>query len=269
MVLRGQLWTLAQLNSKLDTAVDDASDLRWTAAQKNTAIQNAVLSARHSWLEERIDDSNTYAEDTFRYTMPPSCYRVISMYFSGDSDEPRYEINPSTWHIEGNEIVFTYSYDDYDGDTLYIIYSVLPNNLLTVSSTAGVIASTTTKVLTAAGSTFVTNMVLVGDPVIINESGYAGNGTYYVASADSETQLTLHKAPGTAGASLDFTVAYYTDLPLDYLMHEAQCELYQMAMNNAPGTEIDSNIKMSTYYKQLAERDLERSARRPNPSRSY
>lgn len=270
MTLRGQQWTLAQLVTKLGVMIDDASDVRWSSTQKELALQMAILSARFSWLEERLDDTNTYSINTYRYTIPPACYKVIALYFEPtDSTEPRHEINSTVWHIENDKIVFTYAYDDYDGQTMYIVYSVLPGNLLTISLTDGAVASATTAAITSATATFITDEVLIGDTVIINESGYAGNGTYYIESVDSETQLTLHDVPGTIGTSLDFTVSQYTDMPVDYLMHSSMGELYEIAMRNAPGKEIENNIKMAVYYRQLAARDLEKIARRPNPNRSY
>jgi hypothetical protein len=269
MVLRGQLWTLAQLNSRLDTAIDDSSDLRWSSAQKDTAIKTAILSVGPKWLEERIDDTNTYSDDTYRYNMPPACYRVISLAFSDPNDGMRYSVNPTTWHVEGSEIVFTYEYEKYDGETMYILYHVLPSNLLTLSMTTAAVASIITKALTCAGETFITKGVLVGDPVIINEGSYAGNGTYYVASVDSETQVTLHKAPGTIGTNLDCTIAQYTDLPIDYVIAKSKAELYMLTVMNAPGQEIDTNIKLASYHEQLANAILQKRERRSNPSRSY
>lgn len=270
MALRGQSYTLVQLNALLDGWVDDASDLRWTAAQKNAAIQSAVLAARGSWEEERIDSSNTYDDETYRYTLPPACHRVLAVQFEPDStDYPRYEISPGQWSIEGSELVFDYSYNKYDGHTMYIIYTALPTNLLSISKTDGAIASATATALTSAASTFVTDMVLVGDAVIINESGYAGNSTYYVKSVDSETQITLDRAPGTTGSSLNFTVSQYTDMPLTYLKYASMAELYELAFRNAPGLEVDSNIKLATYYRQLAENEIRKFSRRSGVHRSY
>ena len=270
MALRGQRYTLAQLNALLDSWVNDSTDTRWTATEKNLAIQSAILAARGNWEEERIDSSNTYDASTYRYDLPPACHRVLEVQFEpDDSDCPRYSISPAQWSIEGDELVFDYSYRDYDGHTMYIIYTVLPTNLLTLSKTDGVIASTTATALTSASSTFVTSNVLVGDAVIINETAYAGNGTYYVKSVDSETQLTLHQAPGAAGNNLDFSVSQYTDMPLNYLKYASMAELYEMAFRNAPGVEIDSNIKMATYYHQLADNEINKFSRRSSTHRSF
>ena len=270
MALRGQRYTLTQLNTLLGGWVNDAADTRWTSAEKNSAIQSAILAARGNWEEERIDSSNTYDDETYRYDLPPACHRVLAVQFEpNDSDYPRYEISPGQWGVEGNELVFNYSYTNYDGHTMYIIYTALPTNLLTLSGVDGVIASVTATALTSAASTFITNLTLIGDAVIITENNYAGNGTYYVKSVDSETQLTLDKAPGAAATALNFTVGQYTDMPLTYIKYASMAELYEMSFRNAPGLEIDSNIKMATYYRQLADNEIRKFSRRSSTHRSY
>ena len=266
MTYTGNKWTLAQLESEVANFMDDASYARWSQDNVDEAIRAALRAAPPKWWEERIDDSNTYSEDDFRYDLPPACVSVEEVWFEPvDSDKPRYFVEPRFWRIEGEELVFTGSYSKYDGQTMYILYVVYPINLLTESKTNGGIASTTTKDLTSSGSTFVTDGVKVGDAVVISESDYAGNGTYYVATV-AEATLTLHKAPGTAGTNLDFTVALYTDLPLTYVQYYSAAYLYELAARNRPGVEVDEYLRFSTYYRQLAEQEL-RKQRKPRAAR--
>ena len=49
MALRGQKYTLVQINALLDGWVNDAADTRWTSAEKDSAIQSAILAARGNW----------------------------------------------------------------------------------------------------------------------------------------------------------------------------------------------------------------------------
>lgn len=60
----------------------------------------------------------------------------------------------------------------------------------------------------SVGSTFVSNGVLAGDWLVINDSGTDGdNGIYQISSVDSETALTLSESfPTGSLSSLDFTV---------------------------------------------------------------
>lgn len=266
----GNKYTLAQLAADLDTRMNDAADTHWTQAQKNLAIQTALRNAEGQWWDERIDDTNTYSTDGFRYTLPPICQGVEAVYFEPmSSDEARGFVVPSSYHIEGDTLVFSKKSYNYDGQKMYIVYLAYPTNLLTLSGTNGAIATTTTKALTSSAETFLTKGTRVGDAVIINESGYAGNGTYYVASVDSETQLTLHKAPGTVGTSLDFTVAQYTDMPYEYIINAAMAEMYEMALRDRPGVEVTKYVQFATYYRELAQQALRKHARPPNPYRRY
>lgn len=260
---RGVLWTLAQLNAHLDTRIDDTSDIRWTSAEKDLAIQVAIRSARGRWWEQRIDDTHTYDQDDFRYDLPPACEGVEAVYFAArSSDEPRYFVVPNRWHIEGDELVFDKPFPDYDSQDMYIHYFVYPSSLLSVTATDGAISSTT---LTSSTSTFVTKLVREGDEVeIVGDTG----GPYYVSSVTSETVLVLHKAP-TAGTSKTFYVARYTDLPVDYIIYAAMAECYEMASRNRPGVEVEENIRWSTYCHQLAEQHLRATTRHMQPMRRY
>jgi len=263
MTKRGALWTQAELVADLGTRMDDASDVRWTAAQKQLGILSAIRRARGLWWEERLDDTQTYSQDTFRYDLPPVCEAVNEVYFEALSDEkPRYFVAPQLWHLEERTLVFDTRVSHYDGQTIYILYRVYPTNVLDVTAADGVAASTA---FSSATSTFVTSKVRPGDEVeIVGDSG----GPYYVASITSETALVLHKAP-TAGTELTFYVARYTDLPYEYLMYAAMSEMYEMASRNRPGVEVADNIRWASYYRQLSELKLRAQARHHAPQRRY
>lgn len=257
MTLVGNTWTLSDLTTEVSNFMDDASNARWSTTDVARAIRAAIRSAPPKWWEERLDDSNTYDEEDFRYDLPPACQRVEEVWFAPLSeDKPRYFVVPTVWHTEGTELVFTDSLHNYHGKTMYILYIVHPTNLLTLSITNGAIASATAVALTSSGETFITKGVRVGDAVIINETNYDGNGTYYVKSVDSETQLTLHKAPGATGTDLDCTVAQYTDVPVEYIIYYAAGQLFENAARNRPGVEIDQALTLARYYRSLAEIEL-------------
>jgi len=263
MVLIGSTYTLATIVTDLSTRLDDSSHVRWTQAEKNLAVKTAIRLARGTWHEERLDDTNTYDSETYRYTLPVNCERILSVYFAPEnSDEPRRLVVPSMYHREGNTLVFTLPYPYYDGNTMYISYIVYPNNLITCSASDGVVASTG---LTSATSTFITSGVCVGDEVEI--TGDTG-GPYYVSSITSETVLVLHKAP-TAGSSKTFYIARYTDLPYEYLIFGAMGELHEMAARNRPGVEVEELVKWASYYRSMAEEVLKKQARHRSSVRSY
>jgi len=263
MTLRGTKWTLSEIETDLGVRIDDAGNTRWTSAQKQAAITAAVRKAASLWWEDRLDDTNTYADSTYRYNLPPACEAVKSVYFGpNSSDKPRYLVVPSRWHVEDDQLVFEKPFYSYNGNTIYLNYIVYRSNLLNCTADDGEASSTT---FTSATSTFITDGVQEGNEVEI--SGDTG-GPYYVASVDSETQLTLHKAP-TAGTELTFYVSRYTDLPYNYLVYASMAELYEMVSRNRPGVDIEHNIRWASYYRQLAEAELREKARHAKAHRSY
>jgi hypothetical protein len=268
--MHGDRWTLADLTAALAANLDDAGHARWAAALKASAIREAIREARGYWWDERVSTRHAYSEDTFRYDLPAACEKVVAVWFEPTSDsDPRVQVPSDWWLQEGSELVFVKSFSQYDGQEMYIHYLAFPTTLLTLSVTNGGVASVTTRALTSAGETFITKGVRVGDAVLVNETGYAGNGTYYVDTVDSETQLTLDRAPGTVGTNLDFTVAQYTDVPYNYIMYFAMAWLYEVSARNKPGRDIDELLKLASYYRALAARDLEQKSRMARSMRRY
>jgi len=58
-------------------------------------------------------------------------------------------------------------------------------------------------------------------------------------------------------------------MPLTYIKYASMAELYEMSFRNAPGLEIDSNIKMAMYYRQLADNEIRKFSRRSSTHRNY
>jgi len=261
----GDKWTLAELIVDVSDALHDSTNVRWASTDVEKAINQAIRFARQEWREERIDDTNTYSDDDFRYDLPPVCERVVEVWFEPTDDySPRYQVPATWWRQEGTELVFIRNYPEYDGETMYIVYLVNANNLLDIDLTNGAIATATATALTSVGSTFTTDGVRPGDEVIIYKAAYAGNGTYYVVSVTSETELKLHKAPGTVGTDLTFYVAHYTDMPYGYLVYFSMAWLYEHSARNKPGFDVEEVIRWSAYYRQLADkamRDMQRAAK--------
>jgi len=85
---------------------------------------------------------------------------------------------------------------------------------------------------------------------------------------ESETTLFVHKAM-TAGDTLAYSVAPYTDMPAMYLVYFATAELYERASRNRPGVEVDENLRFSAYYRQLAAQELRRQRKTHRPRRRY
>lgn len=269
-MLKGSTWDLAYLVAEVGAELDDAGHGQWSSASKERAIRSAVRAAAGEWWEIRIDDTHTYSHTTHRYALPVGCVRILEVWFEPFSTtKPRRFVSPTSWRVEGDYLVFIKPIVRYTNRTMYITYRIEPSNLLDIDTNDGVIASSTATALTSAGATFSTKGVRMGDAVVINETGYAGNGTYYVVSIDSETQLTLHKAPGTAGATLDYNVAHLTDLPYKYLIYYAMSELYEVAARNRPGVQEDEYLRWASYYKQLAAMELKKKQRHHKGRRTY
>lgn len=268
--MHGDKWTLADLTTALASNLDDASHTRWASTLKATAIREAIREARGYWWDERVSTRHTYDDDDFRYDLPLACEKVVAVWFEPtDSSLPRYQIPNDWWYQDRTELVFVKSFTKYDGQQMYIHYLSFPTTLLTLSLTDGAVASTTTRALTSATATIISAGVRAGDSIIINETGYAGNDTYYVDSVDSTTQVTLDRAPGTIGTNLDFTVALYTDVPYNYLMYFSMAWLYEVSARNKPGRDIDELLKLAAYYRALAARDLEQKSRMARSMRRY
>jgi len=243
--------------------MDDTSNVRWSQNDVDRAIRDAIRNAPPKWWEERVDDTHTYDEETFRYSLPPACQAVEEAWFEPlSSSKPRKLVIPTSWHVEGTELVFSEQYSRYDGQTLYMHYVVFPQNLLATTGADGVVAAGDLDALTSATATFSTDGVRIGDAVELSQ------GTFYVESVDSENQLTVHKDM-TAGADLTFHVARYTDLPVVYVQYFAAAMLYEAAARNRPGIEIDENLRLSSWYRQLAEQELNRQRKARKPRRRY
>ncbi len=253
MALKGNTYTLSELRTKLSIDINDASFTRWSSSIMDTAIRRAMDSARNRWWEDRTDETQTYSSDTFSYTLPPACERVLEVRLAAIlTGDPDYLVRPQFWKIVDNSLVLYESWSKYDGQTLKIYYSVHPSNLLDVSGSDGVVSGTT---LTSATDTFITDGVRVGDSVRLYKSSYAGNGTYYVAEVTSETVLTLNDSPGT-GSGISYYVAQYTDMPEAFLLAAAKAWLFEWASMNKVGREVQTTLQQAAYFKQVAEMEL-------------
>lgn len=263
MTLKAPKYTLSQVRTDVSIRMDDSSDVRWTAAQKNLAITSAIRKAAGQWWEERIDDSNTYVTTTYRYALPPACKSVECVHFAGATTTvPRIWASPTRWHIEEDYLVFDQAMTIGNNRTMYITYLVYQANLNGTIHTDGVAATT---VISSATATFVTDGIQIGDEVEVDSDSAS---PYYVASVDSNTQLGLHKTP-TAGTGLTFWVAHYTDMPYEYLVYGAMAELYEMASRNRPGVEVEEQIRWATYYRQMAASELKAHRKHTNPQRRF
>lgn len=255
MVLRGTKYTLSELMDDVSNSILDTGDIRWTEAQKELAIKRAVREASPNWWEERIDIKHHYEAGTTRYELPPASSRVQEVrFYPLPSEINRKIVSPTAWHVEGNELVFEEDFEDYAGSTIYIHYAYYQKNLLDTTGTDGVLDSGN-NTLTSASATFVTDGVKEGDAVIL-----VGRGRDVVASVDSETQLTLW-TDLYGGTDVTYYIAYYTDMPYEYLINKALSELYMIALRNRPGVEVEQYIRLSDYHRQLASLGLARNKR--------
>jgi hypothetical protein len=270
MAIIGHEYSLSELLSRLRSAVNDEGDDRWTQTEKETAIQRAVRLAQPEWWEERVDDTNTYEADTLRYDFPPACDFVLELWFGNPSGSSyaRKFVTPTTWHAEGNHIVFTHKWNKYDGETLYIIYRVYVENLLDLSGDDLETTADSAIVESTGGSTFVSDGVQPGDRFEITEGD--DEGTYYVLEVVDDDSVILHTEMTTTDATgLDFEVAYTVTLPQEYIIYKAQAELMRVAAFNRPGLEVDQAFTVAAYYDELAARVLNKMKRRKKGRRSY
>ncbi len=257
-------WTLAELKTEVAAFMNDTSYTRWSESDVERAINLAIRNAPPAWWEERIDDSHTYDMETFRYALPPACEAVEEVWFEPlDSSKPRKLVVPTSWHVEGNELVFTESYSKYDGQTLYMHYIVFPQHVTDIYGIDGKVGSDELDLLESASSSFITDGVRVGDSVLIE------GAEFFVKEVSGETELYLHKEASESGTSLTFYIARYTDLPIMYILYFAAAMLYEAAARNRPGVEVDENLRLSSWYRQLATQELNRQRKARKPRRRY
>lgn len=265
--MKGRIWDLVEINREVAAYMDDVSNVRWSSAEVDKAIKAAVRAASHVWFEERIDDTLTYAVATQRYALPVICENVLEVWLGPlTATDPKHFIPMSSWRVEGTTLVMQRVFTAYAGKTIYIYYIVRPSSLIDGDRADGQSYLTSTK-FTSAGSTFVTRGVRIGDTLEITSGVDAG--TYYVVAIVSETEVTLHKALTTAATPLNFHIAHFSDLPHDYLVHFAMAWLFELAARNRPAVESADIVQWANYYRQLADLDLRRNARRPRAVKRY
>lgn len=270
MALTGALWTLSQLNSFVDTAISDGGNVRWTSAEKDTAICAAILSAHGYTWEERIDSEHTWDMNTQRYAVPAGCVSVREIYFEDrrGSGYPRKFIVPTSWSVEGTTIVFSARsrYRKYQGVTMYITYNVYQGHLLNIGA-ADLVTTANDATVTSATGDWLTKAVLIGDSFEI--IGGADAGIYFVSSVTNGTTIELHTELTANAVAQVFRIAYYTNLSAIYVNYYAMSELYELAARNRPGVEIDETLRLAAWNKQLAQVELERIRKRPKGIRMY
>lgn len=264
--MQGRIWDLVEINREVAAYMDDVANVRWSSAQIDSAIKFAVRSASHVWFEERVDDTNTYAVATVRYALPVICENVLEVWFASITvNDPKHFIPMSSWRVEGTNLVMQDSFSTYAGKTMYIYYIVRLSSLIDGDRADG--ATNTDTSFISAGSDFVTNDVKPGDALVITSG--ADIGTFYVVSVTNLTTLVLHKATTATAGALNFHIAHFTDLPHDYLVHYAMAWLFELAARNRPAVESADITQWANYYRQLADLDLRRNARRPRAIKRY
>lgn len=258
-----KLWTLSAIVSDLEIRLDDVTNTRWSDAQMQLAVKAAVRKSAGQWWDERVDETHTYEDDTFRYSLPPACQMVEEVWFAAEADEPYWQVSSRFWHTEAGQLVFTEPFSKYSGNTMRIVYLVYPNNLLTSTGSGSVSDDT----LVDFDATFLTDGVCPGDSVLFYSSGGTFIEECYVADAgptNTNITLALHPTPSFSGACT-YYLAYYTDLPYEYLVYGAMAELYEMSLRNRPGVEVRDAIELATYYRQMAEDRIIKQRKRQKP----
>lgn len=264
--MKGRIWDLVEINREVAAYMDDVQNVRWSSADIDRAVKAAVRSASHVWFEERIDATHTYAVATQRYALPVICENVLEVWLGPlTATDPKHFIPMSSWRVEGTTLVMQRVFTAYAGKTIYIYYIVRASNLIDGDLADG--ATNTDTSFVSAGSDFVTDGVKPGDALVITSGADAG--TFYVVSVTNLTTLVLHKATTATAAGLSFHIAHFTDLPHDYLVHFAMAWLFELAARNRPAVESADIVQWANYYRQLADLDLRRNARRPRAIKRY
>ena len=265
--MQGRIWNLVEINAEIAAHMDDISFVRWTSVEIDRAVKAAVRASSHIWFEERIDATHTYAIGTQRYALPLTCEDVLEVWFDPiTASLPRKHVAMSTWRVEGRDLVFSHIYTTYDTKQMYIYYVVRPANLLDIGK-ADLATTITSATVTSATSSWILAGVRPGDTFVITTGADAG--TYYVVSITNLTTIVLDTLMTATAAGVSFTIAQFTDLPFDYLVHFSMAWLYELAGRNRPGVETADVVQWANYYRQLADLDLRRNARRPRPVKRY
>ncbi len=250
---------LSTLRAELAAFVRDASDNKWTAAEKNTAINAAIQDAYPSWFTRTVADKLVVCETTLEYTLP-AMQRLINVAIE---DAVNYVTGTATGGSTSTLIDTSQSWttNAYAGwhVTLYDGTGA-GQYALVASNTATTLTLTTTGYSwTVAPDT--TSYYCLKD-ISDQEHDYWRILAWRV---DRETQptklyLTANYVAGmyirldylTAPAQLASDSAE-TDVDKQYIVYKAASLLHLIRMQDGPGFEDKSNRELAQVYTGMAE----------------
>ena len=253
--MKSKKQTLSNLVTLIAARLDDVSHVRWTSAEKQTAINAAIKAVWPRW-NEIIDicPLADYDRETFTYALPEGVDGVVALYLKpNNSDDPWWLVKQ--WHIDGDLIYFHDTYSNYDDNEIRIVCVRAPWEFNTNDVTASNgVTTIDTGTFTSSGVTFQAHGVEAGDVLWLYSGCDADDKKKWVIkSVDSETQITVYGEFSASDTSITYYINYFTYVPDMYILHKAASELFQLSGHKGAGQDVSENMQWAEFHAQMAE----------------
>lgn len=276
--------TLSTVRTQLSIYLNDTGDGIWSETQKNHAINAAIRSAYPSWFTETISSNGSsnwivVCDEQLEYTLPTMRrllgvkVEVANEYYSGtatNADSDSLEDSGAAWTVDeyapaadGSSFYHVVLYDGVGkGDYAKISSNTATSVELTTSGYdwTGAVEGGATKYMIKnmykrtrdwrTISSYRTNTL--ENPSTLYLTGRYISGMY----------LQLHYLAAPSELSDD---ADTTDVPMQWLIHQASANLQMIRMREEPGFENKNTTDMFTVDQNLAEEYREKHSMRFPP----
>lgn len=241
-------FTRKQFRDDLDAIFNDSGNSIWSAAQKNSAINQGIDALWPECKNSDVDETQTLAADTFIYT--PDATNVLELGFSQafleqESDEPytlmrritqRREVVSGAlkWKIDVPEDIV----DANEGKKIRLHYHCKFDQYTVAFYTAATIAfvAATKKITDSANGLAIFK---TGDIILVSGST-SNDGTYTVATGGVAAEIVVAEALTNegAGATVIIDDGNTEDMPWNPVLYYACMQLCIMMLQKAGSSDI-------------------------------
>lgn len=266
-MIRQKRYTLTYIETRVREVLADTTvgSYRWTAAQYQEALNQAIEDSWPHWWELDMEDgAQVIVASTYEYDIPYFAEEVIAVTLEQGASEPYRRLQE--WEVLGDVLYLPQERNQKytAGKKLRIYYLRTPRVLRELTQADGVVAAGTLTTLTSTLSTFQTDEVQPGDRVRID---LATDEIRVVTSVTSETVLMVD-LDMAAGTTLTFHINQYSTVPLAFLVHRAAYYLFMRDGHEGAGRDIEESMAWSQFHFDMSEYLLDRLTRSRPPKRS-